>query len=282
MEFTQLPPRDAHAYAACYCEENIYKLVEGNIPAASLANFTVVFLSNSTGTIPVFSQKAQKTPLFPVIWDYHVVLVHHPGYTLGELLQRPQMADYGHSHHYNAEKAAGDAGAREYAGLSAHVYDFDSTIPGFPCSFGDYYSQTFSPPPASQDTSSAERMVMVQALNQEKFRRYFRLVPASVYLDYFCSERGHMKNEDGSWKAVPPPWPVIKGSKTEKETFVEYIDFKECEEVKKGDEGKEHLGVFVSEETLWDMFHGGEPLNTGIPDFSNYRISDMGAVEATS
>ncbi|KAF3909099.1 hypothetical protein ABW21_db0205007 [Orbilia brochopaga] len=265
-----------------YCEENIYKLVEGNVPAASLPHFSVVFLSNSTGTIPVFSQQAQKTPLFPVIWDYHVILIHHPGYTLGELLLRPKGANNHHLRHYNFEQ---DTPVREYNAVSAHVYDFDSTISGFPCSFGEYYSKTFSPPPGSQDSNSMEIMMMTQALKQEKFRRYFRLVPASVYLDYFCSERGHMKNDDGSWKMVPPPWPVIKGSKTETATFAEYINFKECEETTKGEEGKEYLGVTVSEDTLWDIFSGGElpVFNTGIPDFSNYRISDcLEPVEANS
>ncbi|KAJ6257722.1 LOW QUALITY PROTEIN: hypothetical protein Dda_7510 [Drechslerella dactyloides] len=277
MESPRLPPRDALPYAACYCEENIYKLVEGYIPAASLPDYTILFLSNSKGTIPVFSQRAQKTPLFPVIWDYHVVLVHHPGRTLEELLQRSPKGNGSRVCHSGGERAGGAATSEDVA-VIAQVYDFDSTIPAFPCSFKEYFSQTFSPPPVSHDVDPVDRMAMVQTLEQDKFRRYFRLVPAGVFLNYFCSGRGHMKNHDGSWKMPPPEWPEIKSGKAVQDTFAEYIDFKDCEGMEGGDLG-EYLGVIVSEETLWDVFDGGELPGVGPPDL--FRSLDWRLPEAT-
>jgi hypothetical protein len=35
------------------------------------------------------------------------------------------------------------------------------------------------------------------------------VVPASEYLARFSSDRSHMRDEDGTWKAEPPTLPVI-------------------------------------------------------------------------
>jgi hypothetical protein len=39
--------------------------------------------------------------------------------------------------------------------------------------------------------------------------RYFRVVPASVFLQHFASDRRHMKRADGSWIKPPPDYPPI-------------------------------------------------------------------------
>lgn len=39
--------------------------------------------------------------------------------------------------------------------------------------------------------------------------RFYRVVPATVYLRYFASDRSHMRREDGSWIAPPPSQPPL-------------------------------------------------------------------------
>jgi hypothetical protein len=39
--------------------------------------------------------------------------------------------------------------------------------------------------------------------------RYFRVVPASLFLQHFASDRRHMKRADGSWIKPPPDYPPI-------------------------------------------------------------------------
>lgn len=37
------------------------------------------------------------------------------------------------------------------------------------------------------------------------FFRYFRVVPASLFLQKFASDRRHMRRDDGTWMHPPPP-----------------------------------------------------------------------------
>ncbi len=72
------------------------------------------------------------------------------------------------------------------------VLDLDTTLP-FPCAFEDYVGASFRdiPPP---------------------FTAWFRVVEADLYCREFSSKRLHMRTEDGSWLAPPPPWPMILGA----------------------------------------------------------------------
>ena len=44
----------------------------------------------------------------------------------------------------------------------------------------------------------------------ERFLPCFRVLEAFEYLEEFSSDRSHMRREDGSWMAPPPPWPAIR------------------------------------------------------------------------
>ncbi|XP_019622561.1 PREDICTED: protein N-terminal glutamine amidohydrolase-like [Branchiostoma belcheri] len=104
-----LPSSDECVYTACYCEENIYKLCEWIRDNTSrIQEFYVVFISNSAQQVPLWMQKAgrQYGPGKPVVWDYHVILLHQ----------------------------------RE--GQQTDVYDLDSMLP-FPCNFSRYCTATF-------------------------------------------------------------------------------------------------------------------------------------------
>lgn len=88
-------------YTACYCEENIWKLLEycirdkGNIEDDELY---AVFISNRNKTIPVWYQKNCNNIETPVIWDYHVIALHRSKnlkssyvYDLDTLLNFPEI-----------------------------------------------------------------------------------------------------------------------------------------------------------------------------------------------
>ncbi|XP_061680770.1 protein N-terminal glutamine amidohydrolase isoform X2 [Syngnathoides biaculeatus] len=94
--------QDECDYTSCYCEENVWKLCEfvRRERSASLQELFVVFISNENRTVPLWKQKSARGDQ-PVIWDYHVVLLHVRGQ--GE----------------------------------AAIYDLDSVVP-FPCSLKIY------------------------------------------------------------------------------------------------------------------------------------------------
>ncbi|KAM9307743.1 protein N-terminal glutamine amidohydrolase [Gastrophryne carolinensis] len=72
-----LPARQHCCYSSCYCEENVWKLCEyiRDQGEAPLEEFYAIFLSNENRMIPIWKQKSGRRGE-PVIWDYHVVLLH--------------------------------------------------------------------------------------------------------------------------------------------------------------------------------------------------------------
>ncbi|KAF3179344.1 Protein N-terminal glutamine amidohydrolase [Orbilia oligospora] len=265
MEFLQLPPREALLYTSCYCEENIYKLIECHINSTSLKHYTVIFLSNSSKCIPVFSQKIQRSPINPAVWDYHVILAYHPNHSLEELLQ--QSGDQEDKEEQSFEPAI----------TKSYIYDLDTTIQTFPCPFPTYFAQTFSPPPSSAFEDPLDRMLLQMALSRDIYSRYFRLIPASDYLEYFKSGRDHMKDKEGCWRAEPPVWDVIVGSKATGDSFEDYIDFKECESRTEAPEyEKEYLGIILGEKRLWEVFGGGMPPDVELLDLMTRTVPEEG------
>ncbi|XP_057163996.1 protein N-terminal glutamine amidohydrolase isoform X1 [Ursus arctos] len=101
------PPRDACVYNSCYCEENIWKLCEyiKNHDQYPLEECYAVFISNERKMIPIWKQQARPGD-GPVIWDYHVVLLHVS------------------------------------SGGQSFIYDLDTVLP-FPCPFDTYVEDAF-------------------------------------------------------------------------------------------------------------------------------------------
>ncbi|KAF3928155.1 hypothetical protein AA313_de0204837 [Arthrobotrys entomopaga] len=263
MEFLELPPREALLYTSCYCEENIYKFVEQHVSPSSLAHYTVIFLSNGEQRFPIFAQRSQTSPVNPVVWDYHVILAYHPSDTLEELLKRSHDGDDVDEHTTaNSTKELGSEPVTK-----AYIYDLDTSIPTFPCPFSTYFSQSFSPPHSSLFMEPLQKWITQRLLETDRYKRYFRLISAKDYMEYFWSSRKHMKNLEGNWRMPPPIWDVIKGIKAENETFEEYLDFKGCGEMSgELEEGREYLGVMVGEKRLWEIFGGGPIHGTEIID----------------
>ncbi|UYV62268.1 WDYHV1 [Cordylochernes scorpioides] len=42
-----------------------------------------------------------------------------------------------------------------------------------------------------------------------QFHRWFRVIPAEVFLSTFASDRSRMKSPDGTWLKPPPPYPCL-------------------------------------------------------------------------
>lgn len=78
------------------------------------------------------------------------------------------------------------------SGARAEVWDLDSAL-GAPVAFERWWQATFP----FDDTLP------------DRFRPRFRVVPADDYLATFASDRSHMRDDDGGWIALPPPWDTI-------------------------------------------------------------------------
>ena len=85
------------------------------------------------------------------------------------------------------------------------IYDFDSTL-DLPIPLDSYLKETFQ--------SSFE--------NEQP---YFKLIDSLDYIQFFYSDRSHMKDGDGDWKFAPPNWPLINNK--EDLPLPELLDFSE-------------------------------------------------------
>lgn len=171
-------PQDA-VYTSYYCEENIYLLAQSFSTDPDIIgtwDIFVVFISNSNKKVALWCQKLASAPQWPVVWDYHVVLVLRPR---DHVLPR------------NAPEADGvtvlDGRTRSW------TYDFDTCL-DVPCTLQDYLNKTF-------EEVSVE------------FQSLFRVVPCSMYLNHFASDRSHMLRVKEDDISVPPPlYEPIRGA----------------------------------------------------------------------
>jgi len=80
-DITNLVPSGPEcSYAACFCEENVWKLadhVRSNAPNELLKCYAV-FVSNKKQVVPLWRQRAGRDEEKLVIWDYHVIFVYKP------------------------------------------------------------------------------------------------------------------------------------------------------------------------------------------------------------
>jgi len=64
-------------YQPYYCEENVWKLLEGD-HLSGRERFALV-VSNTEGACPMWTQRHSPDPGRPVVWDYHVVALTRDG-----------------------------------------------------------------------------------------------------------------------------------------------------------------------------------------------------------
>lgn len=122
-----LPPDSV--YTSCYCEENIYLLCRALLQTPSVTelwDIFVVFISNANKAVGIrlwpsplvmrvfiditlftqvalWYQKTARSPDYPVVWDYHVILVLRPR-------RKEHTKETGHPE------------------MHSWVYDFDTTL----------------------------------------------------------------------------------------------------------------------------------------------------------
>lgn len=58
---------------------------------------------------------------------------------------------------------------------------------------------------------------------EPRFLPSFRVVPADLFVETFTSDRSHMRLPDGSFRAPPPPWPVI-GTSSAPSNLMSFVD----------------------------------------------------------
>jgi len=73
------------------------------------------------------------------------------------------------------------------------VYDLDSVL-AVPSPYAEYRAATF---------------VGGWYREHERYAPVFSVIARADYLAAFSSDRSHMRDRDGSWRAPPPPWPPI-------------------------------------------------------------------------
>lgn len=69
-------PSQSYSYTANYCEENIWKLAAHPDFQARIDECKILIISNLKKQCPIWQQRASLIHGDPVLWDYHVVLVH--------------------------------------------------------------------------------------------------------------------------------------------------------------------------------------------------------------
>ncbi|KAI9188682.1 Protein N-terminal glutamine amidohydrolase [Blastocladiella emersonii ATCC 22665] len=172
--------RKPFTYTACYCEENVHRLLDEHLPVGSVpphapgefrvAEAFAVFISNASKAVPLWHHwdRDANAPVV-VCWDYHVIAI--------AVCRAPTGAQI------------------------ALVYDLDSYLP-FPCRLFDYATYALL---ASSDGSPPT--------DNPAFTHAYRVVPRAEFLATFSSDRRHMRAPDGSggWTKQPPPYPPLRG-----------------------------------------------------------------------
>jgi hypothetical protein len=175
-------------YQSCYCEENVFKLVE-KFDQHGYGGYAIFITSVSQKT-PVWYQKSSPEPTSPVVWDYHVIyLLTHVPHAPGTQTE---------SHHYQQQTSSTPVASLvplSRVGSPVLVFDQDSTLP-FPCPATDYCKMAF------------QFGKMVMPLEHEL---RFRVVDSKSFLRHFASDRRHMRVGQ-RWMAQPPSWALIQGA----------------------------------------------------------------------
>ncbi|KDQ33166.1 hypothetical protein PLEOSDRAFT_153172 [Pleurotus ostreatus PC15] len=143
----------------------------------------------SSVQVALWNQKLAHQDLYPVVWDYHVVMALRLRAAPSSEVQQSEGAD--------------DLGDTAGAICRCWVYDFDTRL-GSPCPAEKYITQSFCPCPA-------------------RFQSMFRVVPGQDYIDFFASDRSHMlspsssqlqiKGQRPEYSKPPPDYPCLVGKK---------------------------------------------------------------------
>eukprot|EP00884_Botryococcus_braunii_P000086 jgi/Botrbrau1/10078/Bobra.0355s0031.1 len=99
----------------------------------------------------------------------------------------------------------------------ALVWDLDVSeeVP-FPCRLGEYAAKVLR-----CGQHDLDPLYFPGCLGEQ---RMYRVVPATVFLRHFASDRSHMLDVNGTWVASPPPYPCIQAKDGTTNNLQRYID----------------------------------------------------------
>ena len=210
--------RSLFKYTSCYCEENIYKLMEtfrnfaassssSSIPSScpsknlpgnfqnNFNNFKVLFLSNQNQTFPIWYQRAGQTGPNGVgfcCWDYHVIAIDIEEKLIYDLDSTLKVEESSQS------------------SLSGALPSENHENPTFPLKIETYFKHLLQ-----SDTNFAPQ-----------FHQKIHLIDADFYLKNFASDRSHMINEKtGQYNATPPDYDCIVNNNGETNNLDEFRKF---------------------------------------------------------
>lgn len=120
--------------------------------------------------------------------DYYVVFISNPDQTIPLWCQRASKDKYSGIVVWDYHVVV--LATQNHC---SQVFDLDTTLP-FPCDFNEYTKKTFK----------------TNTMLKPQYYRMFRVIPALMYLQFFASDRSHMKNDTGEWLKPPPEYPCIQ------------------------------------------------------------------------
>ena len=186
-EITMQLNRADYEYVSCYCEENVYRLIQRQ---PSLDGWFAIFLSNATKKVPVWQQRSAG-PSGHVIWDYHVIACYVPPSAGSSSCEAADAAVAPTTHvATRSEKAV-------------IIYDFDTVLP-WPCDADVYISQSLK----ASDYPELK----------EEFLQIARVCSARDLLCHFASDRRHMPPE------TRPSTPCIMARDGRAHTLPSFLD----------------------------------------------------------
>ena len=195
-----------------YCEENVWRLAYRRSLSSKHNKHPdsmdyVVFISNPIKQTPFYHQKAamehESDRDKVVVWDYHVILVHvHHKHAVRQPQSSTNLYATDIVNNNEIDKNNNndnDSNEPSSPRLVCQVFDMDSTLP-YPCSLAMYLAATFR-------THSID---YTNDIVCQRYKPWFRVVPALDFLRNFYSDRSHMYDFSRQcWSAPPPPYLCI-------------------------------------------------------------------------
>jgi N-terminal glutamine amidase len=248
LSTTQSKEDDTDLRCPCYCEENVWRLLERRRllhqrchSSASSSSTTskrrpeqhyyVAFISNENQTVAMLHQKAASSTTEEglIVWDYHVILLcyaeQQQSLSDDEQEEEDDTAASSTNANYDPTKEPSDS---KNIGLMMLVYDLDTTLEPYPLPLADYLDRSFpSRTGSSSTTTTARSRTMMMRKQPQLYRPKFRIVPADEFRHYFASDRSHMWNAaTGQYNAPPPPYECITtaGSSSHRTTTIIGVD----------------------------------------------------------
>ena len=191
-------------YQKCFCEENVWHLVQHERLRNRRVNVAIV--SNAAKKVAVWRQKASKRSDQLVVWDYHVIA-----------FASPCVKDPVETTEVDPDRSGSEGSERPFHKMdpSWEVWDLDSTL-GFPVPVVRYIRSSF----VYTDPSA-------QVNVPDVFKATLRLMTRERFVRLFSSDRSHMRNADGTWKADPPSWEPIFSPEKGNVLFSRFVDMSE-------------------------------------------------------